>query len=109
MPEHPRRPLCFAESLENLYSALISLGSLDALEQSEITHVKEIQDQEQQSTPTSNLVHIQLEKENSSQPKLHSFFTNFPLNQQQSYSYFAEDHSRSYQATSHHSAEDPSS
>jgi len=43
--------------------------------------VKEIQDQEQQSTPTSNLVHIQPENDNSSQPKLHSFFTNFPLNQ----------------------------
>jgi hypothetical protein len=71
--------------------------------------VKEIQDQEQQSTPTSNLVHIQPENDNSSQPKLHSFFTNFPLNQQQSYSYFAEDHSSSYQATSHHSAKDPSS
>jgi ABC-type transport system involved in multi-copper enzyme maturation permease subunit len=71
--------------------------------------VKEIQDQEQQSTPTSNLVHIQPENDNSSQPKLHSFFTNFPLNQQQSYSYFAENHSSSYQATSHHSAEVPSS
>jgi hypothetical protein len=75
----------------------------------DVAIVKEIQDQEQQSTPTGNLVHIQPEKENSSQPKLHSFFTNFPLNQQQSYSYFAEDHSRNYQVTSHHSAEDPSS
>jgi hypothetical protein len=74
-----------------------------------VATVKEIQDQEQQSTPTSNLVHIQPENDNSSQPKLHSFFTNFPLNQQQSYSYFAENHSSSYQATSHHSAEVPSS